>query len=120
MADVIIYGPSASTYVRTVRLACAEKGITHTLAQLAPGALQAAPPQLDLRLALSPGGATYLAHQRGRVVSQMEITEHLYAQDFERESNSIEVLVGRVRRRLGTDVIKTRRGFGYYMGTLEE
>jgi len=62
----------------------------------------------------------YLAHQRGRVVSQMEITEHLYAQDFERESNSIEVLVGRVRRRLGSDIIKTRRGFGYYMGTLAE
>lgn len=62
----------------------------------------------------------YLAHQRGRVVSQMEITEHLYAQDFERESNSVEVLVGRVRRRLGGDVIKTRRGFGYYMGTIEE
>jgi two-component system OmpR family response regulator len=62
----------------------------------------------------------YLAHQRGRVVSQMEITEHLYAQDFERESNSIEVLVGRVRRRLGPDIIKTRRGFGYYMGTLAE
>ncbi len=62
----------------------------------------------------------YLAHQRGRVVSQLEITEHLYSQDFERDSNSIEVLVGRVRRRLGTDIIKTRRGFGYYMGTLEE
>ncbi|MGV3490666.1 MAG: response regulator transcription factor [Devosia sp.] len=62
----------------------------------------------------------YLAHQHGRVVSQMEITEHLYAQDFERDSNSIEVLVGRVRRRLGTDIIKTRRGFGYYMGTLAE
>jgi DNA-binding response OmpR family regulator len=62
----------------------------------------------------------YLAHQRGRVVSQIEITEHLYAQDFERESNSIEVLVGRVRKRLGNDIIKTRRGFGYYMGTLDE
>ena len=62
----------------------------------------------------------YLAHQRGRVVSQMEITEHLYAQDFERESNSIEVLVGRVRRRLGSDIIKTKRGFGYYLGTQEE
>jgi glutathione S-transferase len=37
MADVIIYGPSASTYVRTARLACAEKGITHTLEQYAPG-----------------------------------------------------------------------------------
>lgn len=62
----------------------------------------------------------YLAHQRGRVVSQLEITEHLYTQDFERESNSIEVLVGRVRKRLGPDIIKTRRGFGYYMGTIAE
>jgi DNA-binding response OmpR family regulator len=62
----------------------------------------------------------YLAHQRGRVVSQMEITEHLYAQDFERESNSIEVLVGRVRRRLGSDIIKTKRGFGYYLGNAGE
>jgi two-component system OmpR family response regulator len=58
----------------------------------------------------------YLAMQRGRVVSQLELTEHLYAQDTERESNSIEVLVARVRRRLGTEVIGTRRGFGYYVG----
>lgn len=59
----------------------------------------------------------YLAHQHGRVVTQLEIIEHLYSQDFERESNSVEVLVGRVRRRLGSDAIKTRRGFGYYMGS---
>jgi DNA-binding response OmpR family regulator len=59
---------------------------------------------------------SYLAHQRGRVVSQIEITEHLYAQDFERDSNSIEVLVGRVRKRLGSDIIVTRRGFGYAIG----
>jgi len=58
----------------------------------------------------------YLAHQRGRVVSQIEITEHLYAQDFERESNSVEVLVGRVRKRLGKAIIRTRRGFGYVLG----
>jgi DNA-binding response OmpR family regulator len=58
----------------------------------------------------------YLAHQRGRVVSQIEITEHLYAQDFERESNSVEVLVGRVRKRLGSSIIRTRRGFGYVLG----
>ena len=57
----------------------------------------------------------YLAHQRDRVVSQAEITEHLYAQDFERNSNSIEVLVGRLRRKLGERVIKTRRGFGYLL-----
>jgi DNA-binding response OmpR family regulator len=58
---------------------------------------------------------TYLAMQNGRVVSQMELTEQLYAQDFERESNSVEVLVGRLRRKLGNDVIKTKRGFGYMM-----
>lgn len=57
----------------------------------------------------------YLAHQPGRVVSQLEIVEHLYSQDFERDSNSVEVLVGRLRKRLGSDIIKTRRGFGYYL-----
>ena len=62
----------------------------------------------------------YLAHQRGRVVSQLEIVEHLYAQDFERESNSVEVLVGRVRKRLGNDIILTRRGFGYTIGGGED
>jgi two-component system OmpR family response regulator len=58
----------------------------------------------------------YLVHQKGRVVSQLEITEHLYNQDYERDSNAVEVLVARVRRRLGPDVIKTRRGFGYALG----
>ncbi|WP_108397383.1 response regulator transcription factor [Devosia submarina] len=58
----------------------------------------------------------YLVHNRGRVVSQLEITEHIYSQDYERDSNAVEVLVGRVRKRLGKDVIKTRRGFGYTLG----
>jgi two-component system OmpR family response regulator len=57
----------------------------------------------------------FLALNRGKVVSQLRLTEHIYSQDFERNSNSIEVLVGRLRKRLGADVIKTRRGFGYYM-----
>jgi len=56
---------------------------------------------------------SYLMHHVGRVVSQLELTEHLYSQDVERESNAIEVLVGRVRRKLGVDIIATRRGFGY-------
>lgn len=56
---------------------------------------------------------TYLMHHAGRVVSQHELTEQLYAQDFERDSNAVEVLVGRVRRKLGVDLIQTRRGFGY-------
>jgi DNA-binding response OmpR family regulator len=58
---------------------------------------------------------TYLAFHRGEVLSQLRLTEHIYAPDFERNSNSIEVLVGRLRRRLGADIIKTRRGFGYYI-----
>lgn len=56
---------------------------------------------------------SYLMHHAGRVVSQLELSEQLYAQDFERESNAVEVLVGRVRRKLGVDLITTRRGFGY-------
>jgi two-component system OmpR family response regulator len=59
---------------------------------------------------------SYLVHRRGRVVSQLEITEHIYNQDYERDSNAVEVLVARVRKRLGADVIKTRRGFGYALG----
>ncbi len=55
----------------------------------------------------------YLVLHAGRVVSQAELTEHLYVQDFERESNAVEVLVGRVRRKIGIDIIKTKRGFGY-------
>ncbi|WP_374621104.1 response regulator transcription factor [Devosia sp.] len=59
---------------------------------------------------------SYLMHHRGRVVSQPELTEHLYFQDFELDSNAIEVLVRRVRQKLGSDAISTRRGFGYTMG----
>ena len=62
----------------------------------------------------------YLMHHAGRAVSQLELTEHVYTQDFERESNAIEVLVARLRRKLGPDAIKTRRGFGYYMGDAPE
>ena len=59
----------------------------------------------------------YLAFHQGEVVSQLRLTEHIYTQSFERNSNSIEVLVGRLRRRIGVDVIKTKRGFGYYIET---
>jgi DNA-binding response OmpR family regulator len=57
----------------------------------------------------------YLMQHAGRVVPQLELTEQLYAQDFERDSNAVEVLVGRVRRKLGAGSIQTRRGFGYVM-----
>ncbi|ACI97912.1 response regulator transcription factor [Rhodospirillum centenum] len=57
----------------------------------------------------------YLMHHQGRVVSRTELTEHVYAQDFDRDSNTIEVFVGRLRRKLGVDVIRTERGLGYRM-----
>lgn len=56
---------------------------------------------------------SYLMQHAGRVVSQLELTEQLYGQDFERDSNAIEVMIGRVRRKLGNASIETRRGFGY-------
>ena len=55
----------------------------------------------------------YLFHQRGRVVSQTELSENLYSHDSERDSNAIEALMGRLRRKLKANVIETRRGFGY-------
>ncbi|MEQ8307061.1 MAG: response regulator transcription factor [Hoeflea sp.] len=55
----------------------------------------------------------YLMLNKGRVVSQQELSEHLQSVHFERESNAVEVLVGRVRRKLPVPLITTRRGFGY-------
>ncbi|WP_029030132.1 MULTISPECIES: response regulator transcription factor [Salinarimonas] len=55
----------------------------------------------------------YMIHHKGRIVSRAELTEHLYDQDFDRDSNTIEVFVGRLRKKLGVDVIKTMRGLGY-------
>ena len=56
---------------------------------------------------------SYLMHQRGRVVSQAELTEHIYAQGFDRDSNTVEVFVARLRRKLGPQLIETVRGLGY-------
>ena len=55
----------------------------------------------------------YLAHHPGQVVSKTELTEHLYAQDFDRDSNTLEVVVGRLRKKLGEGMIETLRGQGY-------
>jgi two-component system OmpR family response regulator len=59
---------------------------------------------------------SYLLHHRDRVVSQAELTEHIYAQDFDRDSNTVEVFVARLRRKLGAGVIETVRGLGYRAG----
>ncbi len=55
----------------------------------------------------------YLMHHNARVVSRTELVEHLYDQDFDRDSNTIEVFIGRLRRKIPADLIKTVRGLGY-------
>ena len=57
----------------------------------------------------------YLMHHMGKVVSRTELVEHLYDQDFDRDSNTIEVFVGRLRKKMGIDMIETVRGMGYRM-----
>ncbi len=56
---------------------------------------------------------SYLMHHQGQVVSRTELVEHLYDQDFDRDSNTIEVFVGRLRKKINTDLIETVRGLGY-------
>jgi two-component system, OmpR family, response regulator len=55
----------------------------------------------------------YLMHHVGKVVSRTELVEHMYDQDFDRDSNTIEVFIGRLRKKLGINVIQTIRGLGY-------
>src|SRR4026209_1770494 len=56
---------------------------------------------------------SYLMHHRGRIVSQSELTEHIYAQGADRDSNTVEVFVARLRRKIGASFIETVRGLGY-------
>ena len=59
---------------------------------------------------------SYLMHHRGRIVSQSELTEHIYSQGFDRDSNTVEVFIARLRRKLGASFIETVRGLGYRIG----
>ena len=61
----------------------------------------------------------YLIMHQGRVISRTELVEHLYDQDFDRDSNTIEVFVGRVRKKIGPDRVETVRGLGYRLVALE-
>jgi two-component system OmpR family response regulator len=63
---------------------------------------------------------SYLMHHKGRVVSRTELVEHLYDQDFDRDSNTIEVFVGRLRKKLGVDLLRTVRGLGYCLSEPED
>lgn len=59
---------------------------------------------------------SYLMHHQGKVISRTELTEHLYEQDFDRDSNTVEVFVGRLRKKIGSEMIETIRGLGYRLG----
>jgi len=60
----------------------------------------------------------YVMMHQGRVISRTELVEHLYDQDFDRDSNTIEVFVGRLRKKIGADRIETVRGLGYRLAAL--
>ena len=62
----------------------------------------------------------YLMHHKGEVISRTELIEHLYDQDFDRDSNTIEVFIGRLRKKIGKDLLHTVRGLGYYIGEPEQ
>lgn len=57
----------------------------------------------------------YMMHHPNKVISRTELTEHIYDQDFDRDSNTIEVFVTRIRKKIGIDIIKTIRGLGYQL-----
>ena len=59
---------------------------------------------------------TYLMHRPRRIVPQSELLDHVYGMDDIRDANTIEVYIGRLRRKLGRDAIKTQRGLGYRIG----
>jgi two-component system, OmpR family, response regulator len=63
---------------------------------------------------------SYLMHHQSRVVSRSELVEHLYQQDFDRDSNTIEVFIGRLRRKIPADLIHTIRGLGYCISYADE
>jgi DNA-binding response OmpR family regulator len=60
---------------------------------------------------------SYLMHHAGRVVPHAELLDQLFSHDYEKDSNAVEVLIGRVRKKIGLDCIETRRGFGYVIGS---
>lgn len=96
--------------------------------QHASAVLAAGPVEIDTRLRqVSVSGRAvsltpleyrllaYLAHHAGRVVSQAEISEHIYDQEIEHDSNTVEAIIARLRRKLGVMVVETRRGHGYFV-----
>lgn len=91
----------------TPSLVCGDVTIDTRRMKVTVGGLSVALTPLEFRL------LRYLMHHRGRVVPQSELFDHVYESEQDAGSNALEVLVGRVRKKLGTSLIQTRRGFGY-------
>jgi two-component system, OmpR family, response regulator len=99
----------------------------HVTTELRCGALALDPRAAKVTISGTPVKLTshefrvlsYLMHHRERVVSQRELTEHIYAQDFDRDSNTVEVFIARLRRKVGPAMIETVRGLGYRMAGKE-
>jgi two-component system OmpR family response regulator len=92
-------------------------------AELRCGALTLDPRSAKVTVAGAPVKLTsheyrvlaYLMHHRDRVVSQSELSQHIYSQDLDRDSNTVEVFIARLRRKVGASHIETVRGLGYRM-----
>lgn len=95
--------------VRTL-LACGEVQLDTATGQVMRGGETVVLTALEHRL------LAYLLHRQCAIVSKAELTEHIYDQSFDKDSNVIEVLVNRLRKKLGAGFIKTRRGLGYMVG----
>ena len=91
-------------------LTCGTITLDPRAAQVTRGGLPVKLTSLEFRV------LAYLMHHRARVVSQAELTEHIYAQSFDRDSNTVEVFVARLRKKLGAACIETVRGLGYRIG----
>lgn len=102
------------------------RAVVRRTAGLASSEIECGPLRLDTRSARVTCNGTpikltslefrllsYLMHHRGRVVPRMELVEHLYEQDFDRDSNTIEVFIGRLRKKIPSGIIQTVRGLGY-------
>lgn len=63
---------------------------------------------------------SYLMHHSDEIISRTVLTEHIYDQDFDRDSNTIEVFVNRIRKKLGVNIIQTKRGLGYRLAMPDE
>jgi two-component system OmpR family response regulator len=99
----------------------------HAAPELQCGALRLDPRSAHASVAGEPVRLTsleyrllhYLMMHQGRVIGRLELVEHLYDQDFDRDSNTIEVFVGRLRKKIGSDRVETVRGLGYRLVPLD-